>query len=206
MYKKSLFSNSSEYLKTSIQEITNVYELCDDDPELTKNKLSEKYQEKEIQTIINSVEKIKNPNPRLLIYQRILRYLLWTVLLLTAFQIPFLYFETDITPLVSIGGALIGLLPFVIALVIFYSKYSSRYEIILIIYGILIFIFPNFDGLIDAIFEFSVEPVYLLFFSLYLILTISKIAVIYYSYKLLKIDDKITRIVASTLNLRAQDC
>ena len=206
MYKKSLFSNSSEYLKTSIQEITNVYELCDDDPELTKNKLSEKYQEKEIQTIINSIEKIKNPNPRLLIYQRILRYLLWTVLLLTAFQIPFLYFETHITPLISIGGALIGLLPFVIALVIFYSKYSSRYEIILIIYGILILIFPNFDGLIDAIFEFSVEPVYLLFFSLYLILTISKIAVIYYSYKLLKIDDKITRIVASTLNLRAQDC
>jgi len=196
MIRKSLSTSGSEYYKSSLQEIINVYEQCGNNADLTKNKLADKYQEKEVQTIIDSLEKIKNPDTRIESYRNKLKYLLWTVLSLTAIPVPFLFFSTDLSPLAFGFSTVIGLLPIIISIAIFYSKLPSMYYIILIIYVTLIVFFSPVYELIDGIFHFTFEPVFLIFFSLLIILIVSKVSVIFFSYKLLKMDDITTRYIS----------
>jgi hypothetical protein len=167
MFRKSLFTSGSDYLNSSIQEIENTYEECDKNADLTKKKIADKYQEKEIESIIGSIEKVKNSDIRITNYRNKLKYFLWIVLLLTALPVPILYSTNDLSPLIFSLTVLVGLLPFVVALVIFYSKYNSAYSVILIIYTIVFFLFSSFDELIEGIYEFSLEPIFL-FFSVFI--------------------------------------
>jgi len=199
MYRKSLFSTGSENFKSSIKEIQIVYEQTGNDADLTIKKLSDKFQEREVQSIIDSLNKIKNPDIRIEGYQKKLKYLLWTVLLLTALPVPFLYNIYDLSPLIFSLTSLFGILPIVIAIVVFYSKIPTTYNVIFFIYLLMLLFFSSTDELIDGIFDFTFEPVFLMYFSLFLILTVSKISVLYYSFRLLKLDDTTTRYVSKHL-------
>ena len=201
MYRNFLFTSGRKNLKSSLHEIKNVYEQSGKDAVLAKSELSEKYQDDEIQSVIEAIDKITNPDSRITKYRKKLKFLLWTVFLLTAIPLPLLFFAYDLSFWGYSYSAIIDLLPSIIALLFFYSKIPGAYYVILFIQGINLLYFDLFTGVYGGILGFSFDTVFFSLVGHYIIVMAFIISVLYYSYKLSRIDDITMRIVSGNIKL-----